>query len=89
LWGRGQSVQGAVLVYPRGDCGDTMCHLFAHLLVCISQAGLEPVSVGTGALLVSQCNMAWRSFVRAGGLRCRGFSSSWWFFLTSLAPASQ
>jgi hypothetical protein len=41
LWGRGQTVQGAMLVYPRGGCGDTMCRLFAHLLVCISQAGLE------------------------------------------------
>jgi hypothetical protein len=41
LWGRGQSVQGAMLVYPRGSCGNTTCCLFAHLLVCVSQAGLE------------------------------------------------
>jgi hypothetical protein len=56
----GQTVQGAMLVYPRGSCGNTACHLFAHLLVCISQAGLEPPSGGTGALLFSQCNMVWR-----------------------------
>jgi hypothetical protein len=31
--------------------------LIAHLLVCISQAGLEPVSGGAGDLLVSQCNV--------------------------------
>jgi hypothetical protein len=31
-----QSVQGAMLVYPRGSCGDTKCCLFAHLLVCVS-----------------------------------------------------
>jgi hypothetical protein len=35
LWGRGcQSVQRAMLVYPRGGCGNTACCLFAHLLVC-------------------------------------------------------
>jgi hypothetical protein len=33
LWGRGQSVQGAMLVYRRGGCGYTVCHWFAHLLV--------------------------------------------------------
>jgi hypothetical protein len=32
-----QTVQGSMLVYPRGGCGDTACCLFAHLLVCISQ----------------------------------------------------
>jgi hypothetical protein len=31
---RGQSVQGATLVYPNGGCGNTTCCLFAHLLVC-------------------------------------------------------
>jgi hypothetical protein len=34
LWGGDQTVQGALLVYPRGGCGNTSCHLFAHLLVC-------------------------------------------------------
>jgi hypothetical protein len=29
LQARGQSVQGAILVYPRGGCGNTACHLFA------------------------------------------------------------
>jgi hypothetical protein len=52
--GGDQSVQGAMLAYPRGSSGNTACHLFAHLLVCFSQAGLEPVSGGTGALLFSQ-----------------------------------
>jgi hypothetical protein len=32
--------------------------LFAHLLVCVSQAGQEPMSCGVGALLVSQCSVA-------------------------------
>jgi hypothetical protein len=77
LWGGGQSVHGDLLVYPRGGCGSTMFCLFAHLLVCVSQAGLELVSGGTGALLLSQCNMAWGSFVWAGGSGCQSFVSSW------------
>jgi hypothetical protein len=81
FWGSlGQSVQGTMLVYPRGGCGSTMCCLFAHMLVCISQAGLEPASGGVGALLFSQCDMVWRSFVLAGGSRCQSFASSWCFF---------
>jgi hypothetical protein len=80
LWGGGQSVQGALLVYPRGGCGSTTCHLFAHLLVCVSQAGLELASGSVGALLVSQCNMVWRSFVQAGGSGCWEFCFFWWVF---------
>jgi hypothetical protein len=37
FWDRGQSVQGAMLIFLRPGCGSTVCHLFAHLLV--SQAG--------------------------------------------------
>jgi hypothetical protein len=37
LWGGSQSVQGAMLVYPKVSCRNTVYHLFAHLLVCISQ----------------------------------------------------
>jgi hypothetical protein len=51
--GGGQSVQGAMLIYPRGSCWSIACRLFAHLLVCISQAGLKLASGGMGALLVS------------------------------------
>jgi hypothetical protein len=83
LQGRGQSIQGAKLVYPRDSCGDTMFHLFAHLLVCISQAGLEPTSDSTGALLFSQYNVVWRSFVQARGSGCQGSDSSWWFFFSA------
>jgi hypothetical protein len=78
----GQSVQGAMLVCPRGSCGNTVCHLFSHLslLVCISHAGLEWVCGWVGTLLFSQCNEAWRSFVWAWGSGCWSFDSSWWFF---------
>jgi hypothetical protein len=44
LWRGGQSVQGAMLVYPKGGCVSITCCLFAHLLVCVSQAGLELAS---------------------------------------------
>jgi hypothetical protein len=80
LWGKGQSVQEAMLVYPRGSCGNTSCCLFAHLLVCVSKVGLEPVFDNVGDILSSQCNMAWKSFVLSGGLECWGFASSSWFF---------
>jgi hypothetical protein len=75
-----ESVQGAMLVYPRRICGNTACHLFAHLLVWISQAGLEPASGDVGPLLFSQCNVVWRSFAQAGGSGCQSFDFSWWFF---------
>jgi hypothetical protein len=71
LQGEGWSVQGAMLVYPRGGCGNAACCLFAHLLVCMSQAVLEQASGGTGALMFSQYNVAWRSFVRVGDSGCR------------------
>jgi hypothetical protein len=29
--GEGQSVQGTMLIYPKGGCGNTACRLFAHL----------------------------------------------------------
>jgi hypothetical protein len=76
----GQSFQGAMLVYASGSCGNTTCRLFAHLLVCVSQAALELASGGTGALLFSQCNVAWRTFVQTGGSGCWSFASSWWVF---------
>jgi hypothetical protein len=64
---QGSVCPGAMLVYPRGSCGNTTWCLFAHLLVCVSRARLELASGGAGALLFSQCNMAWISFVWAGG----------------------
>jgi hypothetical protein len=46
----------------------------------VSQASLEPVSGGMGALLFSQCKVAWRSFVWTGGSGCWSFDSFWCFF---------
>jgi hypothetical protein len=59
-----QSVQEAMLVYPRGGVGiphDTWCLPVG--LLNISQVGLELASGGAGAILFSQCNVVWRSFV--------------------------
>jgi hypothetical protein len=57
-----------MLVYPRSGCGDTMCRLFDHLLVRVSQAGQELASGSIGALLVSLYNMVWGCWI---------FASSW------------
>jgi hypothetical protein len=58
------------------NCVPLVCSPFG---LCL-QAGLEPASGSMGALLFSQCNVAWRSFVQAGDSGCWSFDSSWWFF---------
>jgi hypothetical protein len=57
---------GLCCFYPRGGFESIMHHLFAHLFFWVSQEGLEPASGGAGALLVSLCNVEWRSIVWAG-----------------------
>jgi hypothetical protein len=64
--GGGQSVQGAMLIWPRVVCGSTVYHL-AHLWSASSQAIWVRVSGGgPGALLVSPFNMKWGCSVQAG-----------------------
>jgi hypothetical protein len=57
-----------MLIYPMCCCG------------CVSQAGLELESGSTGALLVSQCNVLWRSFQWRGVSGCQSFAYFWWVF---------
>jgi hypothetical protein len=77
------------LCFPRDGCGSTTCCLSTHLLVHISQVGLELVASGSiEALLFSQCNVVWKSPVRAGGSGYLRFAS-YFFFLSSVALASQ
>jgi hypothetical protein len=63
-------------------------------LTC-SPVGLHlPSRLGDGVwwcrgLLVFPYNIAWRSYVQAGGSGVSEFASSWWFFLTGVSPASQ
>jgi hypothetical protein len=70
---------------PRGLCW-FIPGVAVGILICspvglldVSQVGLELVSGGMGALLFSQCNVAWRSFVWVGGSGCWSFDSSWCF----------
>jgi hypothetical protein len=45
----------------------------------VSQPGLEWHLAVAGALLSSQCNVAWRSFLQARGSVCWSFGSPWCF----------
>jgi hypothetical protein len=54
----------------------------------VSQADLEPVSGGTLALLFSQCNLVWRSFVQAGVQGVEVLILLGALCLPSVAPAS-
>jgi hypothetical protein len=51
-------------------------HVMLVGLPDVSQAGVELTSGVSGALLFSQCNVAWRSFVCAGGSGYLSFDSS-------------
>jgi hypothetical protein len=84
----GQSAQWAILVYSRGGCGNTAWHLFAHLLVCVSQAGLELASGGVGAFLFSECNVCGEALCGLGVQGVRVLILLGVFFLPSVAPVS-
>jgi hypothetical protein len=90
VWGWGISLsRGAMLVYPRGGCGSTTYCLFAHLLVCISQVGLEPAFVvwePSCFLTVMWCGEALYGL----GVWCVGILILLGvFFLPRVAPGSQ
>jgi hypothetical protein len=67
--GGGQSVQGAVLIWPRIVCGSTMCCL-AHLVTCFSQASRSWCLV---AREPSWFLMEWGCYAWAGGVKESGF----------------
>jgi hypothetical protein len=79
--GGGQSVHGAMLIWPRVVYGNTAYRL-AHLVVCVFQSHL-----GTGvwrqprSLLVSLFNMKWRCSAQAGSVEGSKLASSQWFCL--------
>jgi hypothetical protein len=65
---RGQSVQGAMLIWSRVVCGSSACRS-APLCSASSQVVCELVSgSGMGAFLVSPFNVAWRCYAQAGGV---------------------
>jgi hypothetical protein len=76
-----QSAQGAMLVYPLGGWGNTVWHLVLTCLVCwmSPKQVWSPRLVAVAAHLFSQCNMVWRSFLRARGSGCQSFDSPWCF----------
>jgi hypothetical protein len=79
--GGGQSTQGTMLAHSRGGWRNTTWHLVLTCLVCL----MSPKQVWSwwlvtvGALLFSQCNMVWRSFIWARGSGCWSFDSPWCF----------
>jgi hypothetical protein len=78
--GQGSVCPGGYAGLSRGRvCVWEYCMPFICSLVGlpnVSQAGLEPVSGSAGALLFSQCNVVWRSFVWPGTSGCGSFGSS-------------
>jgi hypothetical protein len=66
--GGGQSVQGAMLIWPRVACESTACHL-AQLVVCVFPSRWVLASGGSvEALLVSPFNIKWGCYAWAGGV---------------------
>jgi hypothetical protein len=87
--GGGQTVQGAMLIWPRVVCGSTECHL-ADLVSASSQAIWELLSGGPEALLVSPFNVKWRCSAQAGGVEESKFCLFWVVFplrcISSISP---
>jgi hypothetical protein len=82
LFWKGESdCPGGYAGLSQGWLGEYCVMLGTHLfgLSNVSQARLELVYGGMEALLFSQCNMAWRSFLWARGLECQSFDSAWCF----------
>jgi hypothetical protein len=78
--GGGQSVQGAMLIWPRVVCGSTACHL-AHLMVCVSRVGRSWRLVVREPSWFLRLPWSGNAMRRLGVWRSRSFATSWWFFL--------
>jgi hypothetical protein len=88
--GWGSICPGAMLIWPRVVCGSTMCCL-AHLVVCFSRAGRSWCLVAQKpSWAVYPACLPWHrdAMHRLGVWWCQSFTSSWWFFLQGLSPAS-
>jgi hypothetical protein len=83
----GQSVQGAMLIWPRVVSGSTVCCL-AHLVVCISGAGSSwHLALWEHSWFL--CLMWSGDAMRGLGVwRSQSFASSLWCFIQSVSPAS-
>jgi hypothetical protein len=85
--GGGQSVQGAMLIWPRVICGSTMCCL-AHLVICISQAGRSWHLAAWEPSWFLCLIWSGDAMHGLGVWRSWGFASSWRFFLQGVSPVS-
>jgi hypothetical protein len=87
----GQSVQGAMLVYPKGGWENTVCCLFAYLLVC----WMSPKQIWSRCLAVPEhscfLSVMWPGEALYGlGLQVvKALIPLGAFFLPSVAPSSQ
>jgi hypothetical protein len=78
--GGGQSVQGAMMIWPRDVCGSTVCCL-AHLVVCFSQASRSWHLVSQESSWFLHLPWSGDAMCGMGVWRSRSFASSLWFFL--------
>jgi hypothetical protein len=85
--GGGQSVQGAMLIWPRVVCGNTTCCL-AHLVVCFSRAGRSWCLAAREPSWFLPLTWSRDATHRLGVRRSQNFASSWWFFLQGVSPMS-
>jgi hypothetical protein len=85
--GGGQSVQGAMLIWPRVVCGSTLCCL-AHLVVCFSRASRSWCLAAWEPSWFLHLTWSGDAVCGLGLWRSRSFASSWWFFLQGVSPAS-
>jgi hypothetical protein len=70
--GGGQSVQGAMLLWPRLVCGGTTKLTWSTSF----QADWAPATGGPGTLLVSPFNVKWRFSAPAGGVEGQSYAFS-------------
>jgi hypothetical protein len=85
--GGGQSIQGAMLIWPRVVCGSTMCRL-AHLVVHFSQASRSCHLAAREPSWFLHLTWSGDAMRGLGVWRSRSFASSWWCFLQSVSLAS-
>jgi hypothetical protein len=80
-WGMGVSLPWRPCWFILGVAGRIPCDAWCSPvgLLNVSQAGLEPATGGAGALLVSQCNVALRSFSQVRDSGCWSFDSPYCF----------
>jgi hypothetical protein len=85
--GGGQSVQGAMLIWPRVVHGSTVCCL-AHLVVCFSRAGRSWHLAAWKPSWFLCLPWSGDAMCLLGVWCCQSFASSWWFFLQGISPVS-